>query len=155
MTDTQASPSSPKWKEDLGIYVGGLSFLTAAFSKFTALEVFVTVAALYSILLVLLLFFAEISVRSLVSGAAIQYSMLSALVMPLFGAFQPRFWAFIGLYSIAWWVFLFFVIEMERRSSPRGEIDSAGPAALGMIWLMCIPVGGIVRGIWSLVSPDA
>jgi len=148
----EASSSSSKWREEVGIYVGGLSFLIAAFSRFTALEVFVAVVTLYSILLVLLLLFAEARVQSLVSGAAIQYSLLSALAMPFFGAFQPGFFAFIGLYSIAWWVFLFFVIEMERRISPRGEIDNAGPAVLGMVWLMSILIGGAVRGVWSFVS---
>jgi hypothetical protein len=156
MADAPGSTHAPKWREDAGIYVAVASFLIAALSRLTALEVFVAMAALYSILTVLFLFIASPSIQSLVEGAAVQYSLLSALVMPFFAAFQPGFWAFIGLYSAAWWAFLFLLIEVQSRSSPAGtEIDKTGHAYFGMIWLMCIPLGGIVRVIWSLVRADA
>jgi hypothetical protein len=144
MAEVPASENSFKWGEQVGFYAGIASFLVAALSRFTALEVFVAVVAFYSFLLVLLFFLAGLSVQSLVSGAAIQYLALAALVMPFFGAFQSGFWAFIGLYSIAWWAFLFVVIEFERRISPRGEIDNTGPWALGDV-----PPILSSAGVWS------
>ncbi|MEK6806640.1 MAG: hypothetical protein AABY95_08325 [Pseudomonadota bacterium] len=149
MSDATESATST-WQEDVGIYIAVASFLLAALTTFTALEVFLAVTALYSGLSLLLLI-VETPLKYVVWGAAIQYSLLSAMVMPFFAAFQPSFWPFVGLYSAAWWIFLFLLSEVQSRASPRKDVDKTGHAYLGMLWLMCIPFGGIVRIIWQLV----